>query len=63
MARLEKFKTVILDFDNVENIGRAFADEIFRVYVNNHPNIKVLTQNDNKAIRQLVSEIQSSNGQ
>jgi len=61
MARLEKFKTVILDFNKVENIGRAFADEIFRVYVNNHPNIKVLAQNDNKAIRQLVAEIQSSN--
>ena len=62
MTRLEKFKTVILDFRNVENIGRAFADEIFRVYVKNHPDIRILTQNDNKAIKKLVSEIQKSNG-
>ncbi|MFA5873599.1 MAG: DUF4325 domain-containing protein [Anaerolineales bacterium] len=63
MARLEKFKTVILDFDNIEYIGRAFADEIFRVYVKSHPNIKILTTKDNKAIQQLILEIQSSNGQ
>jgi anti-sigma regulatory factor (Ser/Thr protein kinase) len=63
MAHLEKFKTVILDFSNVENIGRAFADEIFRVYVKSHPDIRVLTKNDNKAIKQLVLEIQRSNGQ
>lgn len=63
MARLEKFKTVILDFENIEYIGRAFADEIFRVYVKNHPDIRVLTKNDNKAIKQLVLEIQRSNGQ
>jgi anti-sigma regulatory factor (Ser/Thr protein kinase)/biotin operon repressor len=63
MARLDKFKTVILDFNNVENIGRAFADEIFRVYVKNHPNIRVLTKNDNKAIKKMVLEILRSNGQ
>jgi formamidopyrimidine-DNA glycosylase len=63
MARLEKFKTVVLDFSNVESIGRAFADEIFRVFVNEHPNTKVLTTNDNKAIQQLVKEIKGSNEQ
>jgi hypothetical protein len=63
MTRLEKFKTVILDFNNVENIGRAFADEIFRVYVKNHPDIKILTQNDNKPIKALILEIQKPNDQ
>ena len=63
MARLEKFKTVVLDFDNIENIGRAFADEIFRVFVNNHPGTLVLTINDNQTIQQLVKEIQNSSEQ
>ncbi len=63
MARLEKFKTVIIDFNNIDYIGRAFADEIFRVYVKSHPNIRILTTNDNKAIQQIVLEIQSSTGQ
>jgi anti-sigma regulatory factor (Ser/Thr protein kinase) len=34
LTGLEKFKTVILDFKGVIQIGQAFADEIFRVYKN-----------------------------
>jgi hypothetical protein len=37
LARLDRFSTVILDFSGVESIGRAFADEIFRVFVHVHP--------------------------
>ena len=40
LARLEKFKIVMLDFEDVATIGRAFADEIFRVFTNNHPEIQ-----------------------
>lgn len=61
MARLDKFKIVVLDFDNIETIGRAFADEIFRVYVKNHPYTQVLTMNENNSIRQLVKEIHDTN--
>ncbi len=34
---LEKFDTIILDFDRIEFIGQGFADEIFRVYKKNNP--------------------------
>lgn len=61
LARLEKFKTVILDFKNIDIIGRAFTDEIFRVFANNHPNITLLTINDNNSIQQLIKEIQGEN--
>ena len=39
LARVDRFKTVILDFREVATIGQAFADEIFRVFRNNHPEI------------------------
>jgi hypothetical protein len=32
LARVERFKTVIFDFTEVESIGQAFADEVFRVF-------------------------------
>ena len=53
LTRLEKFKTVILDFQNIELIGRAFADEIFRDIVRNHPNTALLAINDNKSIKTI----------
>jgi hypothetical protein len=41
MARVDRFKVVILDIDNVEAIGQAFADEVFRVFAVQHPNIEI----------------------
>jgi|SRR5271157_1140009 len=58
LARLERFKTVVLDFQNIESIGRAFADEIFRVFPNNHPNTTIYAMNENKSIKSLIREIQ-----
>jgi len=61
LARLDIFNTVMLDFANIEIIGRAFADEIFRVFVNQHPNTTLLAINENKSIQQLIKEIQGEN--
>ena len=41
LARFEQFKEVYLDFDGIESIGQAFADEIFRVFSNNHPDVHI----------------------
>jgi hypothetical protein len=58
---LDKFKTVILDFNEVESIGQAFADEIFRVWQVNHPGIKIVPKNVNEnvdfMIRRAVSTV------
>lgn len=35
--RFERFQTVVLDFAGVEEIGQAFADEVFRVFQQAHP--------------------------
>ena len=40
LARFERFKEVFLDFSGVDAIGQAFADEIFRVYATEHPEMK-----------------------
>lgn len=45
IARFDRFKTVILDFDDVQEIGQAFADELFRVYANGHPDVELLPKN------------------
>jgi anti-sigma regulatory factor (Ser/Thr protein kinase) len=42
LARFEEFSEVLLDFQDVEEIGPAFADEIFRVFRNQHPEIKII---------------------
>jgi anti-sigma regulatory factor (Ser/Thr protein kinase) len=60
LTRLEKFRVVVLDFDHIDEIGRAFADEIFRVYATSHPNTKILAINDNKRIKRLIVEVQEN---
>lgn len=55
---LEKFRTVILDFDQVSGVGQAFADEIFRVFQSEHPEIKLIPENMNEAVRFMVERVE-----
>lgn len=41
LTRIENFKSVIFDFTDVEYVGQAFTDEIFRVYARRNPDIHV----------------------
>jgi hypothetical protein len=45
IARFERFKVVLLDFEDVNEIGQAFADELFRVYGNDHPAVELVPIN------------------
>jgi anti-sigma regulatory factor (Ser/Thr protein kinase) len=60
LARFEKFKIVVLDFSQIDTIGRAFADEIFRVYQNAHPDINLAYAGASESITKLIAEIQSN---
>jgi len=60
LTRVERFKTVLLDFKDVESIGQAFSDEVFRVFVNQHPTMKILPINANDAVMQMISRVESS---
>ncbi len=53
--RFEKFKTVVLDFSAVEEIGQAFSDEIFRVFQAAHPEIVMVPVKMNESVRAMVS--------
>lgn len=54
LARIDRFKEVFLDFKGVDFVGRAFSDEIFRVYKNSHPNIKITWVNANENVERII---------
>jgi hypothetical protein len=55
MAHVDRFKVVMLDFTDVEFIGQAFADEIFRIFVKNHPEVNVYPINTNTEVGQAIN--------
>ncbi len=54
VSGLEKFKTIIFDFDKVSIIGQAFADEVFRIFQNKNPQIHLEIINANKEIAFMI---------
>lgn len=50
MSGLDKFRTITLDFKNVNTVGQAFGDEVFRVWQGHHPSIKLTYKNANENI-------------
>lgn len=59
LARIDRFKVVIFDFDGIEIIGQAFADEIFRVFKNHHREIQILHMRATKEVEQMITRAQS----
>lgn len=55
LARFDKFRTVILEFEGVESIGQAFADEIFRVFPKEHPDVRIVPLEMNDAVLSMVA--------
>ena len=59
LARLEPFKEVFLNFEGVDFIGQPFADEIFRVFKKNNPNIDILVTYANEKIEKMIKRVTS----
>ena len=57
VAGLNEFRIVVLDFHGVDSIGQAFADEIYRVFQSDHPEIELETEHANPAIRQMIQHV------
>jgi anti-sigma regulatory factor (Ser/Thr protein kinase) len=57
LERVDRFKTVLFDFTEVEIIGQAFADEVFRVFANEHPHITILPVNANDDVQQMINKV------
>lgn len=58
--RFERFRHVILDFDGVNEIGQAFADEVFRVFQGAHPNTIMVPVHMTPAVKAMVSRVTSA---
>ncbi|MDO8812511.1 MAG: DUF4325 domain-containing protein [Gallionella sp.] len=52
--RFERFQTVVLDFTGVEEIGQAFADEVFRVFQQAHPGTRLMPINLTPRVGNMV---------
>jgi hypothetical protein len=52
--RFEQFDHIELDFEGVSEIGPAFGDELFRVFVREHPAIELTPVNMTTAVEQMV---------
>lgn len=57
LERVDRFKVVILDFKEVDSIGQAFADEVFRVFTKQHPEIQIVPLNENSDVKKLIGRI------
>lgn len=51
---LDKFTSVILDFTDVRSVGQGFVDEVFRVYKNAHPEVKISYVNANDDVEFMI---------
>ncbi len=54
LAGMDRFKEIVLDFKGVEDIGQAFADEVFRVFQNQNPGISLKIQRANKRVTGMI---------
>jgi anti-sigma regulatory factor (Ser/Thr protein kinase)/biotin operon repressor len=54
LAGLEKFRLVVLDFGGVEGVGQGFADEVFRVWVKQHPETRLAAERMSPPVEFMV---------
>jgi len=58
LSNLDKFKKIILDFDQVPTVGQAFADEIFRVFKISHPEIEIIPINMIEPVAFMIGRVE-----
>lgn len=57
LSRVNRFKEVVLDFKGISKIGQAFADEIFRVYSREHPEIHIVPIGTTPEIDGMIARV------
>ena len=61
LMNVEKFEIIVLDFENIDNIGQGFADEVFRVFKNKNPDITIVPVNMNEEIEFMINRAMKNN--
>ncbi|MBB5062958.1 STAS-like domain-containing protein [Granulicella mallensis] len=54
LMRVDRFAQVIFNFEGVDMIGQAFADQIFRVFAAEHPEVSLIPSHANPDILKLI---------
>ncbi len=60
VSRFERFLEVVLDFDEVKSIGQAFADQVFRVFTNAHPKVRLVAINTSKDVQNMIDYVEAN---
>ncbi|PIZ88177.1 MAG: histidine kinase, partial [Candidatus Nealsonbacteria bacterium CG_4_10_14_0_2_um_filter_39_15] len=55
LSGLDSFRKITLDFSEVETVGQAFVDEVFRIWQYKHPKIDIVPQNVNENIAFMIN--------
>lgn len=54
LVGLEKFKIILFDYEKVPIVGQAFADEIYRVFQELHPDIRLENEHMSEGVRFMI---------
>ena len=57
LRRLDEFREIIFDFRGIGFMGQGFADEVFRVFQNMHPDIKLTVINANASVLGMIRHV------
>ena len=57
LARFENFERIELDFSGIDEIGQGFADEVFRVFTNQHPSSHIVAINCNQPVKRMIDHV------
>lgn len=55
LTRFDVFEEVLLDFAGIEFVGQGFADEVFRVYQMQHPNVRIVHMNASPSVLGMIN--------
>lgn len=59
LSRLDEFAEVQLDFSGVDSIGQGFADEVFRVFKQAHPQVHIVPVAANDHVARVIARASS----
>ncbi len=54
---LERFKTIVLDFEGLDWMGQGFADQVFRVFANEHPGVMIQPTHMDSEIKRMYQHV------
>ena len=60
LSRVDLFREVSLDFQDIDTIGPSFADEIFRVFPNQHPEILFIPVNTSPQVQRAIQRVRQN---